>query len=80
LNLDAAGVAVDAQDSILIDKGMRTNRPHIYAAGDCTDQPRFVYVAAAAGTRAAINMSGGEAALDLSAMPAVVCKTKDLTP
>lgn len=29
-------------------------------------------MAAAAGTRAAINMTGGEAALDLSAMPAVV--------
>lgn len=45
---------------------------HIYAAGDCTDQPQFVYVAAAAGTRAAINMTGGDAALDLTAMPAVV--------
>jgi mercuric reductase len=29
-------------------------------------------VAAAAGTRAAINMTGGDAALDLTAMPAVV--------
>jgi len=46
--------------------------PHIFAAGDCTDQPQFVYVAAAAGTRAAINMTGGDAALDLTAMPAVV--------
>jgi len=46
--------------------------PHIYAAGDCTDQPQFVYVAAAAGTRAAINMTGGNATLDLTAMPAVV--------
>ncbi|MCV6338788.1 hypothetical protein OFL47_19680, partial [Pseudomonas aeruginosa] len=36
--------------------------PNIYAAGDCTDQPQFVYVAAAAGTRAAINMTGGDAA------------------
>jgi mercuric reductase len=45
---------------------------NIYAAGDCTDQPQFVYVAAAAGTRAAINMTGGDAALDLTAMPAVV--------
>lgn len=36
------------------------------------DQPQFVYVAAAAGTRAAINMTGGDAALDLTAMPAVV--------
>jgi mercuric reductase len=34
---------------------------NIYAAGDCTDQPQFVYVAAAAGTRAAINMTGGDA-------------------
>jgi len=72
LNLDAAGVAVDAQGAIAIDPGMHTNAPNIYAAGDCTDQPQFVYVAAAAGTRAAINMTGGEAALDLTAMPAVV--------
>ncbi|MDT8835833.1 mercury(II) reductase [Paraburkholderia fungorum] len=72
LGLDAAGVAVNAQGAIVIDKGMRTSVPHIYAAGDCTDQPQFVYVAAAAGTRAAINMTGGDAALDLSAMPSVV--------
>ncbi len=72
LNLDAADVAVDAQGAIVIDKGMRTSAPHIYAAGDCTDQPKLVYVAAAAGTRAAINMTGGDATLDLTAMPAVV--------
>ncbi|GAB4181056.1 MAG: mercury(II) reductase [Rhodocyclaceae bacterium] len=70
--LDAAGIAVDARGAIVVDKGMRTSAPHIYAAGDCTDQPQFVYVAAAAGTRAAINMTGGDAALDLTAMPAVV--------
>ena len=72
LQLPAAGVAINAQGAIVIDKGMRTSAPHIYAAGDCTDQPQFVYVAAAAGTRAAINMTGGDAALDLTAMPAVV--------
>ena len=72
LNLEAAGVTINAQGAIVIDKGMRTSNPHIYAAGDCTDQPQFVYVAAAAGTRAAINMTGGDAALDLTAMPAVV--------
>jgi mercuric reductase len=71
LALEAAGAA-NAQGAIVIDKGMRTSTPHIYAAGDCTDQPQFVYVAAAAGTRAAINMTGGDAALDLTAMPAVV--------
>ncbi|MGH8831770.1 MAG: mercury(II) reductase, partial [Polaromonas sp.] len=72
LALEAAGVAVNTQGSIVIDKAMRTSSPHIYAAGDCTDQPQFVYVAAAAGTRAAINMTGGEASLDLAAVPAVV--------
>ena len=72
LALEAAGVAVNAQGAIVIDKGMRTSTPHIYAAGDCTDQPQFVYVAAAAGTRAAINMTGGDATLNLTAMPAVV--------
>jgi mercuric reductase len=72
LNLDAAGVAVNAQGAIIIDHAMRTTVPHIYAAGDCTDRPQFVYVAAAAGTRAAINMTGGDATLDLTVMPAVV--------
>jgi mercuric resistance transcriptional repressor protein MerD len=70
--IGSGGVAVNAQGAIVIDKGMRTSSPNIYAAGDCTDQPQFVYVAAAAGTRAAINMTGGDAALDLTAMPAVV--------
>ncbi|TAL69387.1 MAG: mercury(II) reductase, partial [Burkholderiaceae bacterium] len=51
LALEAAGVTVGAQGAIVIDKAMRTSSPHIYAAGDCTDQPQFVYVAAAAGTR-----------------------------
>ena len=72
LNLEAAGIALNPQGAIVIDSGMRTSVEHIYAAGDCTDQPQFVYVAAAAGTRAAINMTGGDATLNLTAMPAVV--------
>jgi mercuric reductase len=72
LNLEAAGITVNAQAAIRIDQAMRTSAPNIYAAGDCTDQPQFVYVAAAAGTRAAINMTGGEITFDLSVMPAVV--------
>ncbi|PJC16163.1 MAG: mercury(II) reductase [Comamonadaceae bacterium CG_4_9_14_0_8_um_filter_57_21] len=72
LALEAAGVKVNAQGAIVIDQAMRSSQAHIYAAGDCTDQPQFVYVAATAGTRAAINMTGGNATLDLTAMPAVV--------
>ncbi len=72
LGLDNAGVDLSPQGAIMIDDHMRTSARNIYAAGDCTDQPQFVYVAAAAGTRAAVNMTGGEASLDLSVMPAVV--------
>ncbi len=72
LALDKAGVKTEKNGMIVIDNHLRTSVEHIYAAGDCTNQPQFVYVAAAAGTCAAVNMRGGEATLDLSAMPAVV--------
>ncbi|WP_031432517.1 mercury(II) reductase [Methylomarinum vadi] len=72
LALDQVGVEVSKTGAIIIDDHMRTRVEHIYAAGDCTNQPQFVYVAAAAGTRAAINMTGGDAAIDLSAMPVVM--------
>lgn len=72
LDLNKADIDTDRNGAIVIDDNMRTSVKHIYAAGDCTNQPQYVYVAAAAGTRAAINMTDGEAALDLTAMPAVV--------
>ena len=72
LNLAAAGVETINGGAIVVDDHMRTSAANVYAAGDCTTHPQFVYVAAAAGTRAAINMTGGDAALDLSAMPAVI--------
>ena len=72
LELETADVSVNTEGAIIVDETMRTNISHIYAAGDCTNQPQFVYVAAAAGTRAAINMTGGNAILDLTAMPSVV--------
>ncbi len=72
LNLDKAGIKTNQRGSIVIDDYMRTNVENIYAAGDCTSLPQFVYVAAAAGSRAARNMTGDEVAIDLSVMPAVV--------
>ena len=72
LNLAALGIALDKRGAIAVDDHLRTNVPHVFAAGDCTALPQFVYVAAASGTRAAINMLGGDAKLDLAAMPAVV--------
>jgi mercuric reductase len=72
LGLDRAGVQVGARGAIAVDARLRTSAAQIFAAGDCTDQPQYVYVAAAAGTRAAVNMTGGNAALDLSVVPGVV--------
>ena len=72
MNLDAIGLKLDAHGALVVDEHMRTSIDGIYGAGDCTTQPQFVYVAAAAGTRAAVNMTGGDAALDLATMPAVV--------
>lgn len=71
LNLEAAGVAT-VEGAIQVDESLQTSMPGIYASGDCTDLPEFVYVAAAGGSRAAVNMTGGSARLDLDAMPAVV--------
>jgi mercuric reductase len=71
LGLEIAGVTLAANGTIVVDDHMRTSVEHVYAGGDCTNQPQYVYVAAAAGTRAAINMTGGDVALDLRAMPAV---------
>ena len=72
LDLQLAGVATDERGAIAVDERLQTSAAGIYAAGDCTSLPQFVYVAAAAGTRAAVNMLGEAATLDLSAMPAVV--------
>ena len=72
LELDRVGVRTDASGAIAVDDRLRTSASNIYAGGDCSTMPEYVYVAAAAGTRAAINMTGGEATLDLSIVPAVV--------
>ena len=72
LGLEEAGVRTDPRGAIVVDGSLRTTAPGIYAAGDCTTLPQFVYVAAAAGSRAAEHMLGGEARLDLAVLPRVV--------
>jgi len=72
LNLDAVGVDTNGNGEIVVNERMETSVPGIYAAGDCSNMPQFVYVAAAAGSRAGSNMTGGDAKLDLSIMPAVI--------
>ena len=73
LNLAAVGVHTDGHGAIEVDEHLQTSVPGIYAAGDCTTLPRFVYVAAAGGKTAARHMLGDCCArLDLSVLPQVV--------
>jgi mercuric reductase len=72
LNLEGIGVRTGKGGAVVVNEHLQTSVPHVYAAGDCTDQPQFVYVAAASGSVAAQHMTGGGAALDLSVVPAVV--------
>lgn len=72
LGLENIEVNMTSQGEIIVDAHMRSSSPKIFAAGDCTTLPQYVYVAAASGKTAARNMLGNEAKLDLLAMPAVI--------
>lgn len=72
LNLDAAGVKVGSREEVIIDEYLRTSNPRIFAAGDVTMGPQFVYVAAYEGGVAARNALGvTEQKIDLRFVPGV---------
>ncbi|SMC02254.1 mercuric reductase [Sulfobacillus thermosulfidooxidans DSM 9293] len=74
LNLPAAGVEQGAHGEPKTDETLRTTNPAIFAAGDVTMGPQFVYVAAYEGKIAAQNALGLKPAvqtLKLDAVPAV---------
>lgn len=73
LNLSAAGVEIDGRSAPIIDGSLRTTNPRIWAAGDVTLAPQFVYVAAYQGRFAAENaISGAERFVELEAVPSVI--------
>lgn len=55
LGLADAGVALTERGYVQVDATMRTTSPEVYAAGDVTGGPGYVYVAAAGGRVAAEN-------------------------
>ncbi|MEC1158919.1 MULTISPECIES: mercury(II) reductase [Bacillaceae] len=72
LNLDAAGVKVGSREEVIIDEYLRTSNPRIFAAGDVTMGPQFVYVAAYEGGVAARNaLAVTEQKIDLRFVPGV---------
>lgn len=77
LNLAAAGVEVDERGFIVIDGRQRTSNPRVYAAGDVSGAPQYVYVAAAGGRVAARNALVDERCepterIDYTGLPSVV--------
>lgn len=73
MGLAEAGVALDADGFIVVNEFMQTSNPRIYAAGDVTQYPKLVYVAAAGGGIAAENaLEGNRKRLDLTVVPDVI--------
>lgn len=72
LGLDAAGVEVDQRGHVVVDDHLQTTNDRIYAAGDVTTHPQFVYVAALGGNIAAENaIRGTSRKIDFTTMPRV---------
>ncbi len=72
LGLEAAGVELTDRGAVKVDAFMGTTNPRIWAAGDVTSAPQFVYVAAAQGSVAADNAIGNAGrSIDWTALPRV---------
>jgi pyruvate/2-oxoglutarate dehydrogenase complex dihydrolipoamide dehydrogenase (E3) component len=79
LDLEAAGVAVDADGRLVLDRRLRTTNRRIYAAGDAAGGPQFTHVA---GYHAGIVIRNAlfrlPARVDLRALPRVVYTDPEL--
>ena len=73
LGLDRAGVETTEGGAIKVDEFLRTANPRVWAAGDVTGHPQFVYLAAREGGTAARNaLEDAGVKVDLRALPRVI--------
>lgn len=73
LGLDHIGLQLKSTGQVEVNAKMETNIPHIYAVGDVTNTPAFVYTAAYEGKIAVENaFTGAEKKADYSSLPWVV--------
>jgi mercuric reductase len=73
MDLENAGVETESSGHVKVNDRQETNISHIYAAGDCTNTPAFVYTAAKEGKIAMLNAfknTGDE--VDYTGLPWVV--------
>ncbi|MBO1030251.1 mercury(II) reductase [Tessaracoccus sp. SD287] len=79
LGLDAVAVEVGDLGEVVVDDHLRTTNPRIWAVGDVTGHPQFVYVAAAHGTLAVDNaLMGANRRIDYHHLPRVTFTSPSL--
>lgn len=72
LGLEVVGVQMGHLGEVVVDSGLRTANPRIWAAGDVTGAPQFVYVAGVHGTMVVDNaFFEGTRQVDYSHLPRV---------
>jgi dihydrolipoamide dehydrogenase len=78
LDLDKAGVAVDARGYIPVDRQMRTNVAHIHAIGDIVGEPMLAHKATHEAKVAAEVIAGHKAFFDARTIPSVAYTDPEL--
>lgn len=72
LGLELVGVRLGERGEVVVDEQLRTTNPRIFAAGDVTGHPQFVYVAGRHGAVVADNaLNGAHGGVDYRTMPRV---------
>ncbi len=75
LGLDAAEVTRDGRGFVTVDDRQQTSNSRVFAAGDVSGVPQYVYVAARTGRAAAVNALGGDDQVDWTGLPSVTFTT-----
>jgi dihydrolipoamide dehydrogenase len=78
LQLEKAGLAVDAKGFLAVDAQMRTKVKHIYAIGDLAGQPMLAHKGSKEGVVAAAVIAGQNEAYDARCVPAVIFTSPEM--
>jgi dihydrolipoamide dehydrogenase len=78
LQLEKAGLAVDAKGFLAVDAQMRTKVKHIYAIGDLAGQPMLAHKGSKEGLVAAAVIAGQNEAYDARCVPAVIFTSPEM--
>ena len=79
LDLEAVDVELGHHGEVVVDTDMSTTNPRVWAAGDVTGHPQYVYVAAKHGALAVDNAFGAaERHVDYAALPRITFTTPNI--